>query len=257
MAYGKRKRLSRNSRRITARKVYRRKPTARNQQHQIARLARKVNKVSKTLSVARDWQIWSRSQANVPLTAPSSGVVRLIDPTNWDEKFISQTVPDDMKHNFKMTSLALDLMIEAATEPDLCTFTVYVFKLKKDVADRLVNTQNDLSTFSVDKDYINVNGMALLNRNKYDVLMCRRLFTEKHEDKGNEFRSVRGPHRIYKKFKIATLLKNTMDKWDNGLTTDKVPIDQRMYMIIFNDNASSLEGSPYFSYSSLITGYAF
>lgn len=240
-------------RRLTANKVFKRRPTARNQQYQIATLARKVNRVHKTLAVQKDYIQFNYEQTGVLVTSQKNGVYKLIDPDNWTQVFHTDTT-QEVKHNFKIQSVALDLQLEANTEPDLVTFTLYVFKLRKDMADRLVNETADLSQFQNNIDYVWNGGMALLNRNRYEILAVKRMHTQTAADHNNDDYDIRGPHRFYRKFKSNMLIKKQVDRWEHNLTTDRTPIESRIYMVLFNNNSSSIEGSPMLRYTTLVSG---
>lgn len=240
-------------RRLTANKVFKRRPSARNQQYQIATLARKVNQVHKQIAIQRDYIQFKTEQTGTLVTSPKNGVYKLIDPDNWTQVFHTDGT-QEVKHHYKIKSVALDLQLEANTEPDLCTFTLYVFKIRRDMADRLVNETADLNQFLINVDYVWNGGMALLNRNRYEILGVKRLHTEQAADHNNEDYDIRGPHRYYKKFKTSMLIKKTADQWRHDLTTDRTPIESRIYMVLFNNNATSIEGSPMLRYTTLVSG---
>lgn len=255
--YGRKK-----SRKLTAGKVYKRKPSARNQQSQIATLARKTNKIAKTLAASKDWQLWKYESGNIAITSPRTPMKRLIDPGTWSQVFISTPAMaiDDLHHNFRVVSLTLDLVLLPYTEEDLVTYTFFVFKIKKDVADKIVNGQNDLASFIDNQDFVMNNGTAMLNRNKYETVYSRRFMTEQYTDASNNVKHPSGqlgPKRFYKKFKCGFNFKNTMGKWNEELGLGKVPPHERLYMTIFNNNASSVEGSPTYKYATLVAGYPF
>ena len=251
MAYARRNR--RSSKKLTANRVYRKRPTASNQQHQIATLAKKVNKVSKTLTVQRDYKIFSTENSGTVVQSGFVGIYHLINPDNWAERFHTDATAET-KHCFRITSVALDVKLTAHTEHSLITHTLYVFKIKPDVRSKVINSQNDLVTFTDNQDFIWNGGMALLNRNKYDVVLCRRFFTEKNgADEGH----TRGPGRCYKKFKTNCLIKNSMDEWQRNLTKDIIPPKDRLYMALFNDNTSGDNENPLLTFTTLATGYAY
>lgn len=96
---GRRVNRRRNRAKAAVRKIYRRRPTARNQQKQIARVTRLAISNSKRFkSVYTDWQM--SNYTTIPASGTTWHIVKLTDFSTWVSKMRMDTNVNESNHTF-------------------------------------------------------------------------------------------------------------------------------------------------------------
>ena len=238
-----------------------RKPTASTQKQQILALNKKVNKVA---SVQRQtiYQIMhSASMAESSLLAPYA-THNLINIPTWAPIF-GETDTTENAGKYFSRGCTIDLSVRTDNEEDSTPWTFFVITPKTEkVREEAYSAAGALNNLVAGVDYVQVEAKALMNLKRWNVHKCLRGVTTPVVTKAdsalpgtgqnyiNEIRPYRKTFRLYmKNFKVI----NRTGKWD-VVVPDELAHNMLYTIVVFNNNLSSLEGSPKFSMTVLHKG---
>lgn len=249
------KRFNKGKSAFSKKKTLAAKPTAANQKTQILALASKVNKIDRKVSNV-SYKIQSKYQVNGSLITPYVAHA-LVVPGNWTQVFGSN-VDQGAKYNGYNINIEHHIIPRTEHQRVDCT-VIYASPLNAQVVAESGGATSINCLPSLDIDYILYSGMAIMNRKRWKVWRVFRhttlpIVTEASgTDYINSTRANRRHFRIKNPLRINN--RNLSETW-NQIDDHEVSPKQRIHVFCFNDNTSTLEGSPYFTCHLLATGVA-
>jgi len=251
---------NRRSPAATNKKIVRKRPTASNQKYQILSLNKKINRISRKVS-SRTYKVMHKSSLTEQNMASPAYIFNLTNIPTWTSVF-GETDNILEGGKYKSTKMSIDLAIRAGTETESVVYTVFVVTPKNQkVAEETDNGSGTLSSLSAGVDYTMISGKALLNLKRWTIHKVIRGATTPIVTEA--FSSVPGtttnyvnevkPLRRYFTLKSNVNVQNRTGTW-NQVTPDEMNHNTRYNIMIFNNNLSTLEGSPKWSMSVLHTG---
>jgi len=227
----------RNKRRNFKRKVQKQKPTASNQKAQITTLANKVNTLYKRSYQKR---IYRQSALSATFNVGANySCWNVMQPQMWDR--VGNWTTSAKKMYLK--SLYFDHLVTSNTEISPITFTYFLVALRPQGGKRLVENAGEFlaSLVSGVHYYEYDSKLVHLNKDYFAVKYAKRFTLTAVEYTDNEA-SGKNPRTTWKRFshgiKFPRLFKSTRD--GDVLTStasDEVPIGNRLYCLMFNDNS--------------------
>jgi len=256
MPYG-RKYTPRSYKRRSAasnRSIVARRPTASAQKSQILALNKKVNRVAK-LTRNISYTIYHNYQFSGSIVDPFS-THALITPAGWNEIFGAPAAGIGGKYTGK--SLKFDYEITANTEHSHVSCTV-IFASPKNakVVNETGGALNTTCTPLLTTDYVVLGGKARMNPKRWNIYKVHHVQTSpvvtesngveyiNDSGKGRRSFSMRNPFRCNNR----TGSWYTIDDWE-------ITPSQRVHMYVFNNNASTIEGTPWVQLSMVASGVA-
>jgi len=236
------------------RSIITKRPSARNQKRQILALNKKVNKVQRaTRSIS--YTIYHTLQFGGSMVAPYSSHA-MITPAGWSEIFGAPNAGIGGKYTGK--SLKIDYEIIASTEHSRVTCTV-IFASPKNA--KVVSETGGMTTALcqpvIGVDYVVMDGKARLNPKRWNVHKVHHVSTQPivTESLGIEYINNTGKGRRSFYMKNPFRINNRTGSW---YTVDdwEVTPSQRLHCYVFNDNLSTLEGTPKISLNMVASGVA-
>ena len=256
-----RKYKSRGKSAATNRKIVSRKPTASNQKYQILSLNKKVNKLSRRIS-DNTYKVMNKASLSESNFASNAYIYNLTNIPSWTSVF-GETDNTEEGGKYKSSKMTIDFAITTATETESVVWTLFICTPKtQKVAEESASSSGTLSVLSDGKDYTMVEGKALMNLKRWNVHYCSRgattpVVTEAQSNvptvMTNFVNEVRPARRFINIRKPNIHVINRDGLW-NAVSPDKMNHNQRYTAMLFNNNASTLEGSPRFSMTVLHTG---
>ena len=171
------------------------------------------------------------------------------------------------KESARHVSVGMDVRFDMANEVDPVRYTVFIVSLK-DIISPAWNSTTGNVTLIADEHYSLVDGMAMLNKEYFNIHKIKRFST------GNDGYSVnanfpnlgfvnnvpgeqgmRRQHRFYMKQKINKIVKDAGGSWVS-LQTNPDP-SRNFYMIIFNNNSALDLQNPTFEFHGIHTLQSF
>ncbi len=237
-------------RKLTAKKVYKKKPSARNQQQQIATLAKQVNQLKRHDEVTKIRSTW-----NVGITGAVMLPYDIVDlsmlPSTRTEIFSKPSATSGLS-KFKMTGLGIDYKLEPFNEEAAIDCTLFIVSIKSDVQTRVWDDTGGMNTIDLNLDYVSLNGKAFMNLDRYKVHFIKRIQTA---EAGNGDQVSGGWTRGYKKIKASHTIKNATGNW-TSVSDNDFPVIARYFAITFNNNNAFDGEYPQQSFNCVYTGYS-
>jgi len=253
MAYGRGTR----AKRLTKNRVYRKKPTARNQQNQIATLAKSIGTLQKQTRELKNWGTWSRTHAAVPVGAALNPVTKLdfMDKSNWLEVFNDPNI-NTLKSKFHLTSFYMDISIYPSTANYIVDMTVFIVSLRPAVATKIITETLNMTQLTSVNDYVQVGGLAMLNRDRYIIHHCKRTQTHARTVTSGTVLEDRAFHRYSVRKPWKKTLSSAVGNWQQVDDNDVNPAS-RLYMLVVNNNTGpGLAKYPTVSVNCIFKGYS-
>lgn len=260
MTYGRRN--SRSYKRRSAasvRSITSRRPTASNQKSQILALNKKVNAVAKaTRNIT--YTIFHNYSFSGSIVSPFSSHA-LVTPTGWQEIFGAPAAGIGGKYTGK--SFKFDYEITANTEHSHVSCTV-IFASPKNakVVSECGGANQTLCSPNLHTDYVVLGGKARMNPKRWNIHKVHHIQTApivtSTESAGgvfNEYINDTGKGRRSFSMRNPFRCNNRTGSW---YTIDDYEItpSQRVHMYVFNNNTSTLEGTPWLSLNMVASGIA-
>lgn len=258
MGYKHRKRNA-----ATKSKILRKRPTASTQKYQILDLNKRVNDNSRKL---RDltFPVFNWFGASRQNLTSLWNFVSLYDVSTFQPVFqetpVGSLTPKIGK--CRITKMSVEFEIQAGSEAEACNWTMFVVTPKNQkVAEECASGTGDLTNLIGGLDYVEVNGLIFMNKKRWNIRYYRKgttqpLPTNTYGDVPgtiqryiSDQRPVRGKFTLHNPLKLESRTGNWRDIGKNYINHN-----QRYTMLIFNNNTSALEGSPWFTYSALVKG---
>lgn len=260
MAYGKRY-SKRRTPAATNRKILSKRPSASNQKYQILSLNKKINRISRRVADTT-YKVMNKASLSESNFASNAYVYNLCNIPAWTSVF-GETDNTQEGGKYKSSRMTIDFAITTGTETESVVWTLFICTPKtQKVAEEADSGSGTLSVLSDGKDFTMVEGKALMNLKRWNVHYCTRGATQPivteaqsavptvHTNFVNEVK----PARRYIDIKNPNVhVVNRDGLWD-AVTPAKMNHNQRYTAMLFNNNASTLEGSPKFSMTVLHTG---
>lgn len=256
-------RRGRNYRQTASNKsIIARKPTAQTQKQQILALNKKVNKVAAVQRQTIYQIMHSASMAESALRSPYASHLLVNMPT-WAPVF-GETDTTQEAGKYFSRGCTIDLAVRTDDEEDSVPWTFFIITPKTEkVREEAFNNLGVLNNLVAGVDYVQIEAKALMNLKRWNVHKCLRGVTTPVVTKAdpavpgtgeinyiNEIRPYRRTFKLWmKNFKII----NRTGKWD-AVVPDELAHNQLYTAVCFNNNLSTLEGSPKFSMTILHKG---
>lgn len=238
----------------TNKKIMSRKPTAQTQKAQILALNKKVNANTKKLQTVR-YTLQHSKLFQGTVVSPYLAEA-IMTPSTWGQVFGAASESGGGKYTG--TKLKFNLHITPRTEHTRvdCTVIFCSPKNQKVVYDCGGHTSSTCLP-TQNTDYTLWAGMALMNKKRWNVHKVYRLTTLPlvTEAGGVEYINSQVENRRYFTMKNPLKINNRTGDW-NTVNDQSVSANQRVHCFVFNDNLSSVEGSPSFHCSVLATGFS-
>ena len=251
----------RRSAAATNRKILTKKPSASNQRSQILSLNKKINRIQRRVSM-RTYRVMHKASLTEQNMASPSYVFNLCNLPTWTSIF-GETDNIIEGGKYKSTKMSIDLAIRAGSEKESVVYTVFVATPRNQkVAEETDNGSGTLSGLAAGVDFTMISGKALLNLKRWKVHKCIRgqttpVVTEAFGDiPGTTVNYVNEVKPLRKYFTIpnpSVNVQNRTGTWDQ-VTPDEMNHNQRYTVMVFNNNLSTLEGSPKWSMTVLHQG---
>lgn len=167
----------------------------------------------------------------------------------------------DESNSLLVKKLYCEYSINTGNEVDQVDCTVFMLTPKsKKVHKETYNTATGALSLTPNVDYVMTSGMALINKARWKIWHFRRIRSVSAVGgNGSNIVNVPLPRQIghiRKSFgQKGWRLGNTQGAWTSLDATDLPHYMQARY-VVFNNNASTVEGSPIFSHNTLITAVA-
>jgi len=260
MAYGKR--YGKRGRAATKKKILYKRPTANNQKYQILDLTKRVNRNTRRL---RDltYPVYDHFQVLNNELSANFNFYSLYDFSAWQPVW-QQTPVGSLEPRigkFQATRMDLDFDIQAGKERDPITWTMLIVTPKSQkVCEEVEDASGNLSFITQGRDYVDVGGKTFMNKQRWHIHAYRKGITRPlttsipstlvpTQTIVNDMKPVRGHIKLLKPLNI----NSRTDTWRN-VNMKSFNHNHRYTMYVFNDNASTLEGSPKFSLNGLVKG---
>lgn len=252
---------SRRGKAATNRKIISRKPTANTQKYQILSLNKKINKIQRRVADTT-YKVMHKASLAESNFASSAYVYNLCNIPAWTSVF-GETDNTQEGGKYKSTKMTIDFAITTATETESVVWTLFICTPKtQKVAEEADSGSGTLSILGDGKDYTMVEGKALMNLKRWNVHYCTRgattpvvtLAQSNVPTVETNFVNEVRPARRYINVKNPNVHVINRDGLWNAVTSAKMNHNQRYTAMLFNNNASTLEGSPRFSMTVLHTG---
>lgn len=227
--------------------------SAKNQKAQILALSKKVNSNSRKLSAVR-YTLQHAQNHSGSLVTPYIAAA-LIQPASWGQVFGSATEVGGGKYTGN--KLKLDFHLTPRTEHDRvdCTVIFCSPKNSKVVAETGGATSTTCLPL-VNVDYVLWSGMALMNKKRWNVHKVFRISSMPIVTTGaggTEYINSSRENRRFFTMDNSLKINSRTGNW-NTINDHEVNPNQRLHCYVFNDNLSTLEGSPSYHLSVLATG---
>ena len=252
MAYGNRsrtfKRTTRNYRRTPAR-TSKNKGAIIRLQKRVAKIAYKQRERTLSLMFSKEDDYNLASSYNIrQLFVPKN----IVGSTGWFQVFGSNQNATESRV-LKVNSVNIQYQLYANTEEALIDHTVMILTPKsKKVFDEVFNPVTGAITLTNNTDYVMLQGMALINKNRFKVHHYKRNMTVQ-QDGGSGTQEVGYPlpMNICKvNLKLGWKIKNTLGAWTD-VDTNSLPHWMRMFMVVFNNNSAIDLEYPAIKYTAL------
>lgn len=253
MTYAPRKFRPRRGRgKLTAYKVQKGSASALTQKRQIATLARKTNKLSKQLAQDRVYGQFVRQATNATLTQGFRIIPFHPDLGNRIAVFNDQTAIQNAK-GFKFTKFCMDYLVQPSTEAARIDMTMFIVSLQPSVAKK-VHIETSLMTNLISgDDYYSVGtALTMMNTKRFKIHYVKRLQT--YLEFTDNTPQTRGFTRGYIKRRVNHNILNESGNWVDVQDVE-YPLNDRMYVIIFNNNSGADLESPTITFNCLWSGH--
>jgi len=244
------------------RKIATRAPTAGNQKRQIMSLSRRLNTVSRRVA-DRTYKIMHSQSITLQNLAQPAYVVDLCNVPTWISVF-GETTNTDAGGKYTGTKMSLDFQLLAGDETEAVSWTMFIVTpLSEKVCEETQNPNGALSGLTAHTDYNLINGTCILNQKRWKIHYVTRgttqpLVTNAHSvlpGTTTNYVNDTKPYRKFLSFKPNLKIVNRTGTWDQTTPRD-LNHTNRYQMFIFNNNASTIEGSPKWSLNVVHTGIA-
>jgi len=252
---------NRRSPAATNKKIVRKRPTASNQKYQILSLNKKINRISRKVS-SRTYKVMHKSSLTEQNMASPAYIFNLTNIPTWTSVF-GETDNIQEGGKYKSSKMTIDLAIRAGTETESVVYTVFVVTPKNQkVAEETDNGTGTLSSLTAGVDYTMISGKALLNLKRWNVHKVIRGQTTPVVTEAfgtvpgttvNYVNEVKPLRRYFSIPKPNINVQNRTGTWDQ-VTPNEMNYNQRYNVMVFNNNLSTVEGSPKWSMTVLHTG---
>lgn len=229
----------RGKRRNFKRKVAKQKPTAYNQKEQILALSSKVSNLYKRSAQKRIYRQCALS--GTFQTSANYAVWNPMTPQLWTRLGNWTTSAKKMY----LKSLYFDHLITCNTEVNPITYTFFLVSLRPSTGKRLVENAGEfLASMTDGIHYYTYNSKLVhLNKDYFRVHYAKRFTITAIEYTDNETGGS-NPRTTWKRFshgiKWPRLLKSPAGgEVLTGTASDEVPIGNRLYCLMFNDNSAA------------------
>lgn len=249
-----RKNYRKGTRAASNKSISSRKPTAATQKKQILALNKKVNVVNSKIQ-EHTYHLQHKLQLSGSLVQPYIAQA-LIVPQNWDQVFGSSTQSGGAKYTGHR--LKIDFHITPRTEHSRVDCTV-IFASPKN--SKVVSETGGATSVTclpdLDIDYTLFAGMALLNKSRWVIHKVFRMTTLPVVTEALGFEHINSTRENRRYFSMPNPLRvnnrSPSETWKMIDDHEVSPL-QRIHCYVFNNNASTLEGSPQFICNLLATG---
>jgi len=261
MVYVRRRRGFKKRNTSSVKAVARRRPTASNQKSQIMSLSKKVNKLNFQMR-ERTYKVMHKASLLEQNMASPSYVYNLTNIPGWTSVF-GETDNNQEAGKYKSQKMSIDFALRAGTETESVVWTMFIATpINQKVAEEADGGSGTLSVLTDGTDYTMIEGKALLNLKRWRVHYTTRgqttpIITE-------AFGTIPGttvnyvnevkPTRRYITLRNPTIsVHNRTGTWEQ-VTPDEMNHNNRYHVFLFNNNASTIEGSPKWSMTVLHQG---
>lgn len=248
----------RRSRRVASSKksITTRKPTANTQKKQILSLATKVNKISKKVSNI-SYEVMHYKTISSSIVAPCQ-VLNINSPSFFSPNQCFSETTESRGAKYTGKGLTVDFILKPNTEQENvdCTIIFASPKNQKVVVECGGATSSTMETLIEDVDYVGLNGQYFMNKKRWHVHKTYKMATLPRIDPltvGQQINPTVKNRRTYRsrnniRINNRTGLWTEVDDWE-------INPNQRLQAFVFNNNATTLEGSPWIEVTCLFTGY--
>lgn len=170
--------------------------------------------------------------------------------TAWTQVFGANTNASESRC-LTIKSLHMKYELTAGDEESLINHTVVMVTPKsRKVLRETLNEATGALTMVVDQDYILENGMAIINKLRWNIKYYKRHMTVQQPPAGSDItyplKSNMGSINLKCNYKI----KNTQGVWGD-VTTHEMPYYSRLFLVCFNNNSSIDLEYPTFAHTTL------
>lgn len=258
MAYGSRTYSRSRGRKKTAHtsnnKIRYKPGTARNQKNQILAINQKVNSLAKTVR-GNTYKTMYVYNATGNLAQPFQ-IWPLVMPTNWTGVF--NTPGEERGGAYRGLNLKVDYRINSHTEASPINCTVFFVSPKNQkVVNECGGAASDALTGLVSgRDYTLYDGMALVNKRRFNIHYYKRVTTlpiSSEAPSGTVTLGDLTANRYSFSRKSNLMIRSRTGEWNTVNSWDLKP-NQRMHMLVFNNNSQLDLENPQMNMKILFTG---
>ena len=257
MAYGRaysRTRRGKKTPRTSNAKIRYKRPTASTQKHQILAINKKVNTLSKVVH-GNTYKTMYVYNATGNLAQPFA-IWPLVIPNTWTGVF--NCAGEERGGAFRGINFKVDYRISSHTEPSPINCTVFFVSPKNQkVVNECGGAAADALTALVSgRDYTIYDGMALVNKKRWHIHHYSRITTLPISSDTPSGSTVIGDLKANRRSfsrKSNLMIRSRTGEWNTVNSWDLKP-NQRMHMLVFNNNVNIDLESPQMNMKILFQG---
>ena len=249
MPYGRR---YNTNRRVTRR--YTRKPARASASKKLYALTKRVNKIAYTQNTRTlplmfkkndDFNL-AQNYINRLMVCPTG----IPGNTAWTQVFSSSANASESR-NLCIKSLHMKYELTAGDEESLINHTIIMATPKsRKVLKECFNETTGQLTLVIDQDYILMNGMAIINKARWNIKYYKRHHTVQQPPAGSDITYPIKENMGSINLKLNWSIKNTQGSWQDVLTHE-LPYYMRMFLLCFNNNSGFDLEYPTFAHTTL------
>ena len=166
--------------------------------------------------------------------------------------FNDQTAINNAK-GFKFNKFTMDYLVQPYTESSVIDMTMFIVSLQPKVAKKVHIETTLMTNLVAGVDYHSVaTSLTMINTKRFKIHFVKRLQTFENYTDGSP--QTRGFHRGLIKRRCNGSILNESGEWISVDDTE-YPLDQRYYVLMFNNNSAADLQYPSLSFNCLWSGH--
>lgn len=243
-------------------KIQYKKPTAKNQQKQILALNKKVNDNTRKLAGVR-YKVVHKTRLALNIIGTPGAPYRILQlnaPSLMTQIFSAPNENEGGKYNWDSKGRThVEFNIVSNNEPDPLPLQVFIFSAKNTKVAAEIGLQSSplVVNLQSDRDYVtNIGASTFMNMKRFNIHRHWNINLAPVKTLGGTTPWQGDLHPIHRQFSMRNpmRLNNRTGVW-SGTPDNSVNPNQRLFMVVFNNNVSQPDTYPILSGLSVNTAY--